>query len=198
MRCRRMQGAGCALACKHWHPLKASEISQCAAKSRLRCVLCYGIIVSSAPPLLLPSADYGTTPDGVQDTTTLVDGSYHDEPKTSSRRRSAWLSCLLVCNAMPMPCHVRKACEISRRVCICALHSQYDICALSASCCCSPVSLSRGTALHDMHAMPCQYVVRRDEWRAMSGNAARRRRVSTCSSRVRLDVCACSVYERAV
>lgn len=49
MRCRRMQGAGYALAYKHWHPLKASEINQCAAKSRLRCVLCYGITASSPP-----------------------------------------------------------------------------------------------------------------------------------------------------
>lgn len=72
------------------------------------------------------SADYGTTPDGVQETTIPVDGSYHDKQKTDRQLGMArlLLSCL-VCDAMPMPCHDREACEISRRVCICALRSNY-------------------------------------------------------------------------
>jgi hypothetical protein len=52
----------------------------------------------------------------------LTDGSYHDEQKTDRQLGMAVLS------AMPCPCHtmsgpVRKACEISRRVCIYMLHS---------------------------------------------------------------------------
>jgi hypothetical protein len=51
-----------------------------------------------------------------------VDGRYHDKQKTDRQLGMAVLS------AMPCLCHAHvlycpKACEISRRVCICTLHS---------------------------------------------------------------------------
>lgn len=84
----------------------------------LRCaVLC--LVVRGMYYCLLLSADYGTTPHGVQDTTTDVNGSSHDKQNHRQVQLGmAWLSvCLsLRCHAYAhvMPCRVREACEISR------------------------------------------------------------------------------------
>ena len=162
--------------------------------------VCCAMVLLSPPPL--PSCSHLRT-------TVLLQIGCRRRPRlstevtTTSQRPppgAARHGCLVFLSAMPCPCHVMSG-RLARS------HGG----SASARCIANmtyvpylhPAAVVpfrfRGV-LHCMicHAMPCQYVVRRDEWRAMSGNAARRRRVSTCSSRVRLDVCACSVYERAV
>lgn len=71
---------------------------------------------------LLSSADSGTTPHGVQETTTDVDGSSHD--KQNHRQVQLGMACLsfFLCDAMPMlmSCHVASG-RLARshgRVCI--------------------------------------------------------------------------------